>query len=197
MKTLATFTGAGWDMVAVESYNNEVWYINDGNEYPHLGWGYQAPIETNFSIVGLTDNNVTWYGLRNESVWCNSSGTANETLQIQISCNASINVTNIDIYLMNMSCDGNNLSASNVTMYVSSDNSSYGSLGAFSSGGSNISINTSVWNVGTMGANPFPISSNTSDIIYSRFLLAIPGGIVPPDGIYVSTGFKVYIYGYS
>ena len=38
MKTLSTFTSAGWDMVAIGSYDDEDWYIDDGNDYPHLGW---------------------------------------------------------------------------------------------------------------------------------------------------------------
>lgn len=36
MKTLSTFTG--WDIVAKAAYDDEVWFIDEGNDYPRLGW---------------------------------------------------------------------------------------------------------------------------------------------------------------
>ena len=38
MQDIATFTGAGWDIVLIGDYVNETWYIDDGNDYPRLGW---------------------------------------------------------------------------------------------------------------------------------------------------------------
>lgn len=45
MKTLATFTDAGWDMVAIGDYVDETWYLDAGNDYPRLGWEYEEPAE--------------------------------------------------------------------------------------------------------------------------------------------------------
>lgn len=43
MKTLSTFTGASWDIVAIGDYVDETWFIDAGNDYPRLGWEYAAP----------------------------------------------------------------------------------------------------------------------------------------------------------
>jgi len=29
-----------WDIVLIGSYVNEIWYIDDGSDYPRLGWQY-------------------------------------------------------------------------------------------------------------------------------------------------------------
>jgi len=38
MKNIATFLGADWSIVLIGNYVNETWYIDDGNDYPRLGW---------------------------------------------------------------------------------------------------------------------------------------------------------------
>ncbi len=38
MRNLATYSTAGWDIVSVASYTNEVWKISNGSGYPRLGW---------------------------------------------------------------------------------------------------------------------------------------------------------------
>jgi hypothetical protein len=40
MQTLSTFDNAGWDIVAIGNYINETWYIDDGSDYPRLGWQF-------------------------------------------------------------------------------------------------------------------------------------------------------------
>ncbi|MBE0430596.1 MAG: hypothetical protein IBX67_02095, partial [Dehalococcoidia bacterium] len=40
MRNITTFTGAGWDIVLIGDYFNETWYIDNGNDYPRLGWQY-------------------------------------------------------------------------------------------------------------------------------------------------------------
>jgi len=37
MMTLATFSGAGWDIVLSQNHLSETWYIDEGNDYPRLG----------------------------------------------------------------------------------------------------------------------------------------------------------------
>ncbi len=41
MKTLATFTD--WDIVLNADYVNETWFIDEGNDYPRLGWQWVEP----------------------------------------------------------------------------------------------------------------------------------------------------------
>jgi hypothetical protein len=40
MQDITTFSGAGWDIVLIGSYVDETWYIDDGNDYPRLGWQF-------------------------------------------------------------------------------------------------------------------------------------------------------------
>ena len=40
MKDITTFSGAGWDIVLIGDYVDETWYIDDGNDYPRLGWQF-------------------------------------------------------------------------------------------------------------------------------------------------------------
>jgi len=40
MQTLSTFSA--WDIVDESSYVNEEWFIDSGNDYPRLGWQYEA-----------------------------------------------------------------------------------------------------------------------------------------------------------
>jgi len=38
MRNISTFSGAGWSIVDVMSYDNETWYIEDEVDYPRLSW---------------------------------------------------------------------------------------------------------------------------------------------------------------
>jgi len=38
MMDFDTFDGAAWDIVLIQDYVDETWYINNGNDYPRLGW---------------------------------------------------------------------------------------------------------------------------------------------------------------
>lgn len=196
MQTLSTFTDAGWDIVAVGSYTDEVWYIDEGSDYPRLGWEYEELAITEFTLYGLTGTNITWAGMPGQSVWCNSSGAGHETLRIFIQCNESINVTDVVVWLDDMTNNGDTLLAGTVTLYVSGNNGTFGSAGTFVNGGSNITLNSAMWNVTSMGLNPFPVDPSSSTYIYARFLLAIPSSGVP-DATYTNNGFKVYINGYD
>ena len=40
MQDIDTFTAAGWDIVLIGDYVDETWYIDDGNDYPRLGWQF-------------------------------------------------------------------------------------------------------------------------------------------------------------
>ena len=112
---------------------------------------------SSYSLKGLTSNRVTWAGTAGTTVWCNSSGDGNEWPEINMSINASDNVTELHVFMDDLNDTDAWINATNITMYVSSDNSSYGEMGTFTDGGSNCTnhINSTNWNAGTMGADPF------------------------------------------
>lgn len=124
---------------------------------------------------------VTWSGEVSSVVWCNSSGSANEWMQISIKDGAGAsdgNATELRIQMTSLNNTGSNINYSTIELFVSSDNSSYGSAGTFSGStalSNNISLNQSVWNAGTMGTNPFPITGDK--IIYVVFKITIPSVI--------------------
>ncbi len=38
MMEITTFSSAGWDIALVQDHDQEIWYIDDGNDYPRLWW---------------------------------------------------------------------------------------------------------------------------------------------------------------
>jgi hypothetical protein len=52
MFTLKTFKDAGWDIVHVRGYVDEVWYIDEGYDYPRLGWEYYRDIHSPVTAAG-------------------------------------------------------------------------------------------------------------------------------------------------
>ena len=156
-----------------------------------------------FTLVGVSSPySITWAGTAGTFVYCNSTGTADEWMEINMSINTTDNVTEIRVYVADMNDTNDWINATNITLYVSSDNSSYGSLGTFTDGGSNISINTSTW-PGGAGTNPFTYGGgvglkNTNTSIWCIFKLAIPSDAIT-DNFYslTSNAWKVYFGYYS
>ena len=73
MKNIGTFTNlsteglsSSWDMVLINNYANEDWFIDGGEDYPKLGWEFASPVATpnpptNLSITpGNTEVVLTW-----------------------------------------------------------------------------------------------------------------------------------------
>jgi len=156
-----------------------------------------------YTIKGLPNDKITWAGVAGTTVYCNETGDTNEWMEINMSINATENVTCIRIFMDDLNDTSAFINATNITCYISSDNVSYGELGTFTDGGSNCSkdINTSNWNAGTMGANPFPLDNpaawrNTS--IFCIFTIDIPVGLAT-DIFYssASDSCKVYIGHYT
>ena len=61
MKTLTTFNST-WDIVLSDDYINEDWYIDDGNDYPKLGWEYVKPSDITLPIYSDNSTNSTLAG---------------------------------------------------------------------------------------------------------------------------------------
>jgi len=142
------------------------------------------------SLSGLTSGRLTWSGNADETVWCNSTGDGNETLNISISPSGT-DILETRVYLSGLNDTDAWINASNITMYASVDNATWREIGTFSDGGSNLTLNDDTW---TWADDPFPISSE--DYIFCRFKLAIPSG-QSADTYYSasSTAWKVYILG--
>jgi len=148
-----------------------------------------------FTINGLPDDRITWAGTEDTSVWCNATGTDSETLELNITANSTTNVTEVRVWVGDMNDTDAFINASNITLHVSSDNSSFDTLNTFTDGGSNISINSTTWPVGA-GGNPFDDAGicDTTQSIYLRFKVAIPSG-TNTDEFYSSAidAWKLYI----
>lgn len=159
------------------------WITTEYNSMNNASDGGFFSIGSEFTINGLPNNNITFYGNQGDTVWCNGSGTNNETLELYQDCNSTQEITEHSIYVENMTDgSGNWFSAANISLYASSDNSSFGvptdddgnGNGVFLDGGSIITLNTSTWDGGTMGTNPYTIENGTDDTVYVRFKATIP-----------------------
>lgn len=133
------------------TYNN----INDIESFLSVGL-QDGGVGSSYELKGLTNSRITFQGTAGNEVFCNSSST-NEWPEINITANATTNITVLRVWIDDLNDTSSYVNASNITMYVSSDNSSYGQLGTFPDGGGNCTndINSTNWNAGTMGASPF------------------------------------------
>ena len=144
---------------------------------------------TNGSILGLTNNRITWSGLAGETVWSNSSGDANETLELNLTVNATTNISEIRVYVAELNDTDTDVNASQITLFVSVDNSTWRNFSNFD-GINNITLNATTW---TDPDDPFNIETNMS--LYMRFKLEIPVGQDPDDYYSASTdAWKIYLF---
>ena len=163
------------------TYNNII-NATDGNFFS-LGLENAGEL-TSFSIKGLPSNKITFSGLAGTSVFCNDTGDTNEWLEINMSINTSDNVTEIRVFMDDLNDTDAWINASNITMYVSKDNSSYNyTTQSFTDGGSNISINATTW-PSDAGTNPFTNGeglTNKNTSIWLIFKVDIPAGLSTDD----------------
>jgi len=151
-----------------------------------------ADTDPSVALSGLTSGKITWDGTAPGSYWCNATGAGNETLNIAITGGSGANdtdVTQINITVPGDLTNGSNtIDPSAITLYVSVDNSTFHSMGAFPSNGGTIVLNATTW---TWTDDPFPISGN--DNIYCRFKITYADG--QAVGTYTKTGVTVDILG--
>jgi len=210
---IGSFIGAGFPVATrtIDGYIDEFRISNVTRSWAYTNASFHSQNETTgfltlgsevqsdnsaYSLKGLPSNRITWQGDAGTDVWCNATGDYNETIEVNMSINSSDNVTDLMVFVGDLNDTNQWINASNITLYASSDNSSYGYIGTFTDGGSNLSINTSTWEVGTMGASPFTLGgiTNTNTSIYCRFNLTIPSGISTDTFWSTSaTAFKIYI----
>jgi len=129
---------------------------------------------TNVSLI-LPNNKFTVQGELGNTSWANETGSIYETAEFNISYNGT---QDVDWIRVNCSDIHANITASNISVQFSSDNSTWGSNVLTLSDGSNaIWVNDTEWDAENYfyGANPFPIATNTS--VYMRVRVHIPTGI--------------------
>lgn len=153
-----------------------------------------------YTIKGLegADKNITWTGDEGTSIWSNTTAGAGGTMEINMSINTTDNVSEIRINLTHLSI-AQGIYNTNVSLQVSSDNTSWGTNVTQYDGRDykqyNFSIRDSVWTEqnGFYGTNPFSgaglTDKNTS--IFVRFRLAIPSGA--SSGTYSQSDWDVYL----
>jgi len=188
LQVLTTNVSAGW---VLTNYN----MINNMTNGGFFNLGPEHGDNSTYRIKGLTNNKITWHGIAGHTVYCNASGDRNETLEINMSINTSDNVTEVRVFIGDLNNTEFYINASNITLYISSDNISYGEMGTFTDGGNNISINVSTWPVGA-GASPFLGTglTNKTTSIYCIFRLAIPADAIN-NIFYNSNSYYIYIMG--
>jgi hypothetical protein len=176
-----------WINASFDSQNETTGFLTLGAQ--------QEAVESSFHLFGLGEGIITWSGTIGTNVWCNATGDTIDTAEINMTINTTDNITELRIYVADLNDTGDYINASNITLYISSDNSSYDSMGSFVDNGSNISINETTW-PGGAGSNPFSGIglTNTTTSIYLRFLLAIPVDVGTQMYYSISSSdWKVYI----
>jgi len=172
--------------------------VVNGTDGGFFTLGAQEEEDTSVYVLkGLTSNYLTWAGIAGQAVWCNTSGDGYEWLEINMTINATDNVTEIRVFIANLNDTGAWINTSNITLYVSdSTNTTYYEYGTFLDGGSNISINKTTWNTYIGINNPFNGTglTDTNTSIFCIFKLTIPSDS-PTDTFYTvaADSYKIYL----
>jgi len=190
-----------WLNASYDSSAQTSGFITLGTEHEQQGEGASS-----FDIKGLQEDIITWSGTVGTTVWCNSSGDYEDTMEINFSVNSTDNVTEFRVWVGNLNDTNMWVNASNISVVFSSDNTTWngsGGLGdinttAFTDGGSNVSVNSTQWadSNGMYGPNPFTYGgiTNKNISVWCRFKLSIPSTITTDDfWSATTTSWKVYI----
>lgn len=185
------------------------WILTTGNTYTNATngsfflMGDEVVIQGDgsvYSLKGLTSSRITWQGTAGTTVYCNSSGDDYEWMEINMTINASDNVTEIRVWVDDLNNTGPTeyVNASNISLLVTNAaNITYYNFGTFADGGSNVTINKTTWNTyANPITNPFNETglTDTSTSIFCVFRLTIPSG--SSTDIFWSAAsdtYKVYI----
>jgi len=187
--------------------------MNETSGFMTLSLPYNAaegPTTSTYTAVGLPNSRITWAGTAGTTVWCNTSGDAYETLEVNMSVNSTDNVSELRFWIGDLNDTGEWINASNISVVFSSDNSTWKggddsiNTTSFTDGGSNVSVNETQWTHanGMYGDNPFTAGlggiSDKNVSIWVRFKITIPSGASTDDfWSSSSTAWKIYIGRYT
>jgi len=144
-----------------------------------------ADISPSVALSGLTSGEITWSGAAGDVVWCNSSGTGDETVTATItggSGTLDADVDQINITTSDLTGAAGTIADTYLVVYASVDNTNWYSFGSPSA--HKVYLNTTTW---TAADDPFPITGD--DTIYLRFKLSVPSGTA--DGTFDASGWEV------
>lgn len=189
---------AGGDTIKqFDTSGNILRTINTDSSHVPVGLGFDGSSlwegeYGNHNLYKYVSSNITFKGEADQSVWSNSTGDGHETMKIQIV--PGVGAQDVDINEVRISWDaltdgGTDIASSNVELYVSSDNSSFASMGYFT-GTDNISITDSNWPAGA-DTSPFPLNDQW-DNIYCRFKLDVPSG--QSMDTYTTDNIHIYLW---
>lgn len=183
---------ASWIMTSYNNTNSPSTFMTFGTQTS------QGGTASSYSLKYDMGTQIEWAGTTGTTVWSNGSGTYLETMEINLSVNTTQNVTEIRVWVGDMNDTGLWVNASNISLYLSTDNSTYGLLGTYTDGGSNLSINMTTWNNVTMATTPFVYGgiNGTNRSIYCRFKLTIPS-TASTYNYFNFTTWRVYIGRYT
>lgn len=156
------------------------------------GQGYPTINSTAFnnSLTDVSGNySITFSSTVNDTIlWSNSSGTANETMNITI-VDGNESVTYVNITLNNLTDDGSNyLNADDFYLYVYNDSSTnWVNKSSFPTDGGNITLDSSDTDINVT----WPITG--AETILCRFKLVVSDSQAMVE--YTATDFGVYIGG--
>jgi len=162
---------------------------------------------TDFKLKGLSSPwNLTWQGNSSTAAvftpvvtWCNGSGVRNETMEINLTVNATHGVEWVNISMGNLinTTNGWYVNSSNITLYISGDNVTYGLLQDDNGWGKGVigdslttrtlTINETTW--GVLIENPWMYHGDAGIInencsIYVRFVCNLTIGLNGPPPKY-------------
>jgi hypothetical protein len=184
------YTNASFDWFFVRKY-----YINDPT-CGSFGLEEERGI-TAVALHGLDSNAITFSEMAGVTVWSNATTGVGATMNITMTVNETNNITGVLINISHIDAS-EGIYNSNISLTVSSDNTTWGTNGTAYSG-TNYSINTSTWIEanGFYGSNPFSGAGITNGTfhLYVRFLISIPSGAT--SGTYTQTSCRVYIGEYE
>lgn len=197
--TINTLTHIAFNGGISDSYNTNIRYDNFVLE--HTGaTGGGTEEQCYYNVTGLqgSDKNVTFgSGEAGDTLYSNATGNwgAGAMMDIEISTNASVNVTDILLDFAETDLD-TTVHWENISISVDLNNASWHSFALLTSVDqgvdlSNVSLDTS-WSSICSDANPFPISNSTvgvDDHIYIRFKIELPSDAA--TGTYTTNAWNV------
>jgi len=210
IKVDSTITWANNENVSLSYYNGSA---PDIGKFESKNYSSSGNFPTELILKGLTlDNNITWSGNSSTATgpvpvitFCNSSGVRNETMEINLTVNATQGIEWINVSMSNLLNTTNGWwhNASNITLWISGDNvtwqilqddAGYG-MGVFPECGANLTITDAIW--GVFIGNPWTYHGDAGIIdencsIYLRFQCNLTMGLnygyywnVTPCNVYI------------
>ena len=114
MQSIETFST--WDIEEIDSYTNEIWYIDNATDYPRLGWEYEAPADTTKSgLINTTIGALPFYtNSTNPKTTSSLSSGQSELVTFWVNATGSVDITHDFFAWANIT---SNESISNVTTH--------------------------------------------------------------------------------